>query len=114
MRFLRRVGIARSLWVTAVVVVLVIAMSGYDGTPATNDAEVFLAYGMLTLSFPVSLICAAVFSWIAQVLNDRAGIVVPTSYWSMALSWGFCFAMGYWQWFVVGPWVLGKLRKPSH
>lgn len=97
------------IWLGSAVVVLVLTLYFYDGKP-NSDVDLLLAYGMLVLAFPISLLLAIVGGAIGQLGYSSFGYVAETSYWSIALSW-LCFLVaGYWQWFMLAPWLIGKLR----
>lgn len=95
------------LWVVAASVTLMLALRGYDGSP-NSDAEEFLAWAMIALGFPSSLLWSACFAAVAYVLASRFQVTIPTSYASMVISWAALFVLGYVQWFVCLPWLVRK------
>jgi hypothetical protein len=107
--------VIRWLWVVAAVVSLTLAFRGYDGSP-NSDADEFLAWAMLALGFPSSLLWSACFAVVAYVLASQFQVTIHTSYASMAISWAVPFVLGYVQWFVFLPWLVQKLRarRRSH
>src|SRR4051812_47018019 len=96
--------IARGLWAALAVLLLVLSLWYYDGTP-NSDAELLLAYGMLALSFPSGLLVGGAFF----VTFKACGLVAKTSYLSIVIIWCTLSALGYWQWFKFTPWVSRRL-----
>lgn len=97
-------------WAGLAVVALLVSLAAYDGRP-NSDAENVLGWSMLLLAFPSSLLFAAGFAVIAEVLESHFQTVIRTSYSEMTISWAVLFALGYAQWFIVAPWLIGKLRR---
>lgn len=106
--------IIKYLWLLCAVIVLLVVLYNYDGAP-NSDVDVFLAYGMLAISFPVGLLITVLASGMGYLAYVRYGYVIPVSYWSISITW-FCFvSAGYWQWFVLVPglWRRWKARRGS-
>jgi hypothetical protein len=101
---------AKRTWVSLSVLVLIIAIAGYDGRP-NSDAEEVLLWFMLVLSFPASLLYSVAFAGVAILLHRHTQVTIPASHWSMGVAWVALFALGYLQWFVVVPRAIRKLRK---
>jgi hypothetical protein len=99
----------RAVWVVLSVMVLVVSLYRFDGKP-NSDIEVFLAWSMLVLSFPSSLLIALLLSGTAIVAEALFSTVIPSHYWSIFISWICFFVVGYWQWFVLLPWLWRKWR----
>jgi hypothetical protein len=98
-------------WLACSVGLLLLTLSIYDGTPATRDAELVLLYGMLFLCFPVSQLVALVF-WlicllIAATMHEFS---IPVSYSTLVIEWLVLFIAGYFQWFVLLPWLWRKWK----
>ena len=89
--------------------VLLASIVTYDGKP-NSDAEVLLAYGMLGLSFPSSLVVAATASMVGQAVYSQTGHFLTTSYTLIIATWFVFFAVGYLQWFVLLPWLWRKWK----
>jgi hypothetical protein len=94
--------IAKTVWVVLAVIVLAVSLYGFDSKP-NSDIGVFLVWSMLVLAFPSSLLVALLFSGVSIAAERLFSTVVPTTYWSIAISWICFFAAGYWQWFVLLP-----------
>ena len=94
----------KSVWGLAALAVLVSCLLLYDGKP-NSDAELLLGYGMLVLSFPLSVVMTTVLGVLARALCESTGYVFATSYVSMSVAWLLLFAIGYLQWFVLVPWL---------
>lgn len=103
--------VIRGLWVALAVTVLVSSLRAYDGTP-DSDAEEFMVWCMLALSAPAGLIYAALFAAFASALHARWQIVISASYLEISVSWCALLALGYLQWFVLGPRLFRWLRSP--
>lgn len=101
---------AKWLWIACSVAVLVLVLYSYDGKP-NSDADVLLAYGMMTLAFPLSLILSTIVGAVGYVAYSMNGYVMHTNYWSIALTWVCFFAIGYWQWFKLLPWIIRRIRE---
>lgn len=90
-------------------IALVVTLRGYDGAP-NSDSEDVLAWCMLALGFPSSLLFPAAFSLVAATRALLGGGEMVVSYWSLLASW-FCLSvLGYVQWFVLLPVVIRKAR----
>ena len=104
--------ILKLLWGGCALVVLVVAGVAFDGKP-NSDADVFLAYGMLFLAFPIGLLVALIAGGIGYVLFTVFGYVVSVSYATIAIGWAIFALAGYWQWFWLLPLLLRKFRRPQ-
>ena len=105
-------------WVRVALTLLVLGLTlrGYDGT-RNSDAEEFLAWSMLALGFPSSVLYSAAFAAMAALLATRSQSTIDTTYVSILASWVVLFLLGYLQWFVLVPWLFRKLRAsggPRH
>ncbi len=100
--------IIKSLWVVATLIVLFVTLYAFDGQ-SFSDIWVFLTWGMLILSFPLSLVV----SLVHYILGDWFSITIQTSYLSLGIEWTIYFVLGYVQWFVSLPqlWSKWKARK---
>ncbi len=108
----RALGLIRWIWIALSVLVLLAALFFFDGQP-NSDADILLVYGMLTLSFPVSLVVAVVYGAVGELAYSTSGFFVTVSYPSIVVTWLVLFVAGYWQWFVAAPWIWRKLRKAT-
>lgn len=100
-------------WILATVVVLVITLRGFDGG-RNPDAEVFLAWMMLLLGFPSSIVFSAAFAMTSVLLATRFGTTISTSYGSIVASWIVLTLLGYAQWFILLPKLVRKVRESRH
>lgn len=100
---------AKAIWITLGVIVLFVTLYRFDGKP-NSDIGVFLAWSMLALAFPSSLLVAGAFTGISIAAESFFSTVIPTSYWWIAITWLCFFVVGYLQWFVLLPWLWHKWR----
>jgi len=100
----------RVLWIGVSILVLALSLYKFDGKP-NSDIGIFLAWSMLFLGFPISFLVAAILAGLSFVVEMATSSPLPTSYWLLAFSWLCLFAAGYWQWFVILPRLLERLRK---
>ena len=98
-------------WLLCCVVVLVFALSSYAPGPR-SDAMVPFAWAMLALSFPFGLVVSLALSVLLSVVDQASfssQLTVPSSVGIPAVWALFCIA-GYFQWFVLAPRLIGRLR----
>jgi len=88
------------LWITLTVVVLIATLYYYDGK-SNSDADVLLALGMLTLSFPISWVVAAASSILGELGSDKFGLLFEVNYSSIFIRWVCLFIAGYWQFIAI-------------
>jgi len=100
---------ARAIWTIVALIVLLVTLYGFDGKPS-SDIGVLLAWSTLALAFPVSLLVALILAGISIASEQVFSAVIPTSYWWIAISWLCFFVAGYWQWFVLLPWLWRKWK----
>jgi hypothetical protein len=94
--------LARAVWLSACVAALVYAHLGYQGSSDWRLEE-GLAFEMMILAFPASLVVVAGLVLIGGVLHFL-GLALPTSSRAeMTVTWLFFAAAGYFQWFVLLP-----------
>lgn len=97
-------------WLLLAAIVLAVVLAGYDGRP-NSDIEQFLIGSMIVLSFPIGFLVAFFFSLIYAGLGSCCGLTVTVSYPSLLVEW-FAFASaGYFQWFVLAPWLQRRWRS---
>lgn len=99
----------KAAWLGCCVFVLAATLYFYDGKP-NSDADIILAYGMLALAMPISLVLAGMASLLGQMLHAQTGFVFEVSYMSIVVTWLTFSITGYWQWFVFLPWLITKVR----
>ncbi len=100
---------SRALWVVLAVLVLVVVLRGFDGRP-NSDIEEVLAWTMLPLGFPSSLLFPAAFAGYASAREALGQGPVVVTYLSLVVSWAVLFALGFIQWFVLVPALVRRLR----
>lgn len=105
--------ILKVLWMFCCFVVLGVTLYSFEPS-SDSDIGVFLVYGMLFLSFPISLIVAATFALLV-VLQESSGIplleLISSNYVGFCVMWLAFFLAGYWQWFVLVPKLWRALRN---
>lgn len=99
--------VVKWLWILIALLALLASLVAYDGTP-NSDADLLLAYAMLSLSFPSGLVIAISLGLLGQIAYAITGYVFTTSYASIAVDWLIAFVAGYVQWFVLLPWLWRK------
>ena len=104
--------IARWVWIALAATVLLLTLFLFDGSP-NSDADVILAYGMLFLSFPISLVVSLISGTLGYAAFSLFGYVVTVSYTNILVGWLVFFIAGYWQWFTFLPWLWHKVRSRS-
>lgn len=104
--------VSRALWLLSAVGVLVGTLAGFDGRP-NSDIEEVLAWTMVTLGFPLSLVYPVIFAVFADIRAAMGSSPLATSYMTLVLSWCALFALGYAQWFRVVP-ALVRLLTSRH
>jgi hypothetical protein len=101
----------RVAWVAICIIALVNAHKGYRGT-SDWQMEEGLAFQMLVLSFPSSLVVAAGLALTGAMLG-LFGLALPSSgKVEMTATWFLFVVAGYAQWFILLPSFL-KRRKRS-
>jgi hypothetical protein len=104
------VAIAKVAWLSIGVVALLIALFAFDGKP-NSDIGIFLAWFTLVLAFPISWLVALLLTGVAIAAENLFSTAIPTSYLSLSASWVSFIAAGYWQWFVLFPWLWRKWKS---
>ncbi len=98
-------------WLLLATGVFLFSLWIYDGTSATQDAELILAYGMLTLSFPASQVVLLILGAIGYLAETWGGsFSIPMNYLTLVLEWLVFLGAGYMQWFVLLPWLWRKWK----
>jgi len=107
--------IFKALWTMLAVIVLAVALYGYNGKP-DSDIGIFLIWSMLILAFPSSVIVALLLTGLSIVTEKLFSKTIPTSYWWIVVTWLCFFAAGYWQWFVLSRrlWRKWKMRRMAN
>ena len=100
---------ARAIWTIIALALLVVCLYGFDGKP-NSDIEILLAWSMLVLAFPISVLVALILTGLSIVSERVFAAVIPTSYWWIIITWLCFFIAGYWQWFGLIPWLWRKWK----
>jgi len=98
------------VWLTTCVVALLFAHRGYQGSSDWKLEEA-LAFEMVVLSFPSSLLVVAVVILVGIGLGLFGLTLPPSSRPEMIAVWLLFVVAGYIQWFVVVPRLVRRLRK---
>jgi hypothetical protein len=102
-------------WSLLSIGVLFFTLHLYDGTPSTSDAELILVYGMMTLSFPASLIISIILSVTDYLAGAWGGnLSIPLNHLTIIIEWLVFLGLGYLQWFVFLPWAWYKFRSRKY
>ena len=100
---------SKAIWITLTVLVLFVSLYGFDAKP-NSDIGIFFTWSMLILAFPSSLLVALFFAGLSIAVEELFSAVIPTSYWSISVGWACFFVAGYWQWFMLLPWLWRKWK----
>jgi hypothetical protein len=91
-------------WIACSFGVLITTLLYYDGTP-NSAADLILALGMLTLTLPSGILITALVGLLGRMVFEQTGAFVTSSYLWLTISWLALFGVGYWQWFILIPWL---------
>lgn len=76
----------------------------------SGEVDIGFALSMLMFTFPIGLVLGAMASVIIGILYDTWGIVTPGGFLPNAISWIILVPAGYFQWFVLIPWLYRKAK----
>ena len=106
----------KCIWIVASGIVLVATLwLNYPGPH--NDVEILLTYSMLFLSFPSSCLVLVVEFGLAHLISIYWGTVPIGShsslatYISLTVQWLTFFAIGYFQWFYLLPYMKRRWKE---
>ena len=105
--------LAHVAWLAICVVALVDALRGYQGISDWKMEE-GLAFQMIVLSFPSSLLVATGLTLTGAMLGLFHLALPTSSQLEMTATWVLFVGAGYIQWFILIPWLLkrrGKIRN---
>jgi hypothetical protein len=97
------------LWLAACAALLVYAFS--QRNIHEPDIDLTFTLAMLTLTFPIGYVLGTLAGFMFLFLHKACGIVVPGGFLPNTISWIFLVAAGYFQWFVLIPWLYRKENK---
>jgi hypothetical protein len=95
----------KAIWIFISALVLSVTLYAYDGK-TNSDIWIFLTWLMLPLSFPASLLVSLSHMLLAKLFS----ITITTTYVSLLVEWLAYFCLGYFQWFVLIPNLLRRIR----
>lgn len=101
------------IWIACSIAVLAVTLR-HDVVDTPNDIGIFLAYGMLILTFPIGFAVSAIIALLAY-LHEQWNFslnLLDRQYVGFSVMWFAFFVAGYWQWFVLLPrlWRKWKTR----
>ena len=73
--------------------------------------DVGFAWNMLMLTFPSGYVLGMIAAVIIHMLYSTWGIVTPGGFLPNAISWIIFVPAGYFQWFVLIPWLYRKRKR---
>jgi hypothetical protein len=98
------------LWLGVCIAVLVFAFVQRE----IHDADIAFTYLMLFLTFPLGWGLTALIGVLFSILYSLFSVVVPGGFVPNLAVWFFFVAVGYFQWFVLIPWLYRKVKKSSN
>lgn len=103
-------SVLRWIWVGTSIAALIFAMIVF-GPGENRDIDIVLAWVMMTLSFPASVVCVALYGALFFMLESMFAIQVGSGRAVMAATWLGLFAAGYFQWVYVVPFLWRKYQQ---
>ena len=101
--------LTRIAWIAVAVLVLCVTLYGFDGKP-NSDIDVLLIWAMLVLTLPIGFVIALLLSGISIAAHLLFSTTIQTSYPVLFGTW-ICFVLaGYWQWFMLLPFLRSKWK----
>jgi hypothetical protein len=95
----------KAAWIGVAVLILLMALYPFKGDP-NGESWIVLILLMHYLTFPAG----DLISLGHMVLQTYFSIRIEITYLSLAIEWSMYFALGYIQWFILVPYLVGKLR----
>jgi len=100
------------VWLGAMVAALVIVVIGYWPVPSTREPSIAFLGFLLVMSFPLGYIGFFVLGLLADVLAlTPLRVVFENRFAEVIVVWVGLTAMGWFQWFVLVPWLVRALRR---
>lgn len=96
----------KALWLCISFLVIITTLYSFDGK-AYSDIWVFLTWSMQFISFPAGLFVSLFHSLLGQFFSTT----IETSYFSLSVEWGVYCALGYYQWFILVPYLYKRLTN---
>ncbi len=97
------------LWLAACLAVLLLAYIQRE----IHDTDVAFAYLMIYLTFPLGYALGVLVGFVFMVIYYLFGVEVPGGFLSNLCVWIFLVLTGYFQWFVLVPWIYQQIKKSS-
>ena len=113
MRKLSLIKGVKAAWTLMALAVLLVTLR-HDVPSAPNDIGVFLAWGMLVLTFPAGLLVvflAASVVFLQEEFGVPLMIVLDHQYIGVLFTSIAFFVAAYLQWFVLLPWLFRKWKR---
>lgn len=101
---------AKREWLLLGVIILGFTLYNFDGKE-NSDVSIFLFWAMLVLSFPVSIAINLLFAGISYFVDNLFFGAIKVGYTYLFIVWFMFFLAGYFQWFKLIPFFLGKFQK---
>ena len=100
--------VMQSTWIVLSFYVLFMGLYPFGGK--NTDVYVFLLYAMLLLTFPIGYLSWFIFLHISDLVNLLwDGVTFTGPY--FLIVWLVFFLPGFWQWFILVPYVSRKIKK---
>ena len=81
---------------------------------AKSDIGILLGYLMLIVSFPISLVVLALVGFVVLPICNWLAISLEFGYTYIVLYWAIFFSAGYFQWFILVPWLVRILKDHKY
>jgi len=108
-------GILLVAWLAACVVTLAITAYASLPEPAASDIGLFFLGCMIVLTFPSGLLVLGIVALLVELQAFTGPFLdfLRPSIVGLALVWVGMVVIGYYQWFVVVPWVAKRIRTAA-
>lgn len=104
-------SVVKTIWVALSIAILVAGIFLYvSGNEADKEGIIILGFAMITLSFPLGILLNAIVGMVFMLL-DRFSVSIPDTWAVFVVVWLAFSIVGYWQWFVVVPFLATKARS---
>lgn len=104
-------NVVRTIWVALSIAILVAGICLYvKGNEADKDGIIILGFAMIALSFPLGVLLNAIVGMVFMLL-DRLTVSIPDTWPVFVVVWLAFSIAGYWQWFVLVPFLVTKARS---
>lgn len=76
-----------------------------------RDLDLVLTWFMIVISFPSSLLTVFITSGLSYLWHEVFHFVGYSKIAEIIINWLIFVSVGWFQWFVVVPWIISKVRK---